>query len=163
VILFRNLGRALRLLRQRRGQTQKQAAQIAGITPPMLSAYENDRTHPEIESLDKLLRALDASLSDLDWALRKVSPQQEGSAENRDAAPARQRNELHAETSAVLDDLLGRQDRALQPLPPALREGYAEILHGLARVSRYVVQAVAPPPAPPAPPPEHEADGTRQR
>jgi transcriptional regulator with XRE-family HTH domain len=168
VIIFRNLGRALRLLRERRGHTQKQAAEISGITPPMLSAYENDRTSPEIESLDKLLRGLDASLSDLDWALRRVSPHRE----TRDAtgpAPGIGRLGGDAGTRAALEELIAQQEGALQPLPAALREGYAEILHGLVRVSRYVVESAAQAPTTTAPPAagtatsEGEGEGPRQR
>lgn len=66
---FHDLHAALRLLRTRRNLKQQQVAAAAGITRGMLSAYENGKKHPSIETLDKLLDALDAGLADLDEAL----------------------------------------------------------------------------------------------
>ena len=67
------LGRALRWLREDRGLKQEDVAQIAGITRPMLSAYERGRVQPTLDTLDRLLRALDCDLSALSEALKIVT------------------------------------------------------------------------------------------
>jgi transcriptional regulator with XRE-family HTH domain len=67
------LGRALRWLREDRGMKQEEVAQIAEITRPMLSAYERGRVQPTLDTLDRLLRALDCDLSALSQALSIVT------------------------------------------------------------------------------------------
>jgi len=54
----------------RRNLQQQEVAAAAGITPGKLSAYENGRTRPSIETLDRLLDAMEAGLPDLHEALR---------------------------------------------------------------------------------------------
>ena len=67
------LGRALRWLREDRGMKQDDVAQTAGITRPMLSAYERGRVQPTLDTLDRLLRALDCDLNALSQALKIVT------------------------------------------------------------------------------------------
>ena len=73
--VFRNIGPALRFLRQH-GLTpapkQKEVAARAGITKGMLSSYETGKQEPSLQTLGRLLAALDADLNRLDWALRRV-------------------------------------------------------------------------------------------
>lgn len=52
---------------------QEDVAQTAGITRPMLSAYERGRVQPTLDTLDRLLRALDCDLSALSEALKIVT------------------------------------------------------------------------------------------
>lgn len=127
VIVFNGLGSALRFLREKRSKSQKQVAADAGITPPMLSAYENGRTNPELDTLDKILHdGLGASLSELDRALDVVNDRVEPHAPLR--APAA------GSPLAWIPE--GRT------LSPALEEGYAEIVRGLTRISRHVFDSV---------------------
>lgn len=143
--VFKGLGKALRLLRDKRSRSQKEVAAAAGVTPPMLSAYENDRTSPEIETLDKILQlGLEASLADLTWALDVVN----------DRLPRREHPGLAPADVRRPGTLRGALDPALasllsgggEPLPPALEQGYAEIVRGLLRISRFVFESVARPP-----------------
>jgi len=50
-------GKFLRSLRLSRGLTQRQLGAIAGIAPPNLSAYENDRQLPSIDVVNKIVVA----------------------------------------------------------------------------------------------------------
>ena len=63
------LGRALRGLRLSRGLKQYQAAEKAGITKAMLSAYETGKRLPSLRTLANYLHALDATLGDLRQAI----------------------------------------------------------------------------------------------
>jgi transcriptional regulator with XRE-family HTH domain len=69
---FEGLGTALRWLRDRRGLTQAQAAEKAGISKAALSRYEHGRTLPTLETLGRLLRALGCDLFELQRALTTV-------------------------------------------------------------------------------------------
>ena len=146
--IFKQLGRALRFLREKRGKSQKQVAAAAGVTPPMLSAYENERTCPEIDTLDKILKqGLEASLSDLCWALDVVNdrvpradhaggrPGEDGGERGADGA----RQEIAA--------IRPMSSSKGPPLHPSLAEGYTQILSGLMEISQ-VVFSVAEPPDP---------------
>lgn len=57
-LLFKNLGRALSLLRELRGKSQAQTARTAGIGKSQLSKYETGKELPKLESLEKVLGAL---------------------------------------------------------------------------------------------------------
>ena len=67
-----HLGLAFRFLRTSRYLRQHQVAQQAGITPSMLSGYENGRKLPTLASLEKILVAMGCSLRDLVGALELV-------------------------------------------------------------------------------------------
>ena len=56
--MFRNLGPALRLLREERGLSQAALARAAGIGKSQLSKYESGRERPKLDSLEKLLTVL---------------------------------------------------------------------------------------------------------
>lgn len=71
--LFDRLGRAVRWLRERQGKKQYLVADTAGVTKGMLSAYETGRQKPSLETLEKLLTALDCDLHDLHNAIQIVS------------------------------------------------------------------------------------------
>jgi transcriptional regulator with XRE-family HTH domain len=58
--MFGNLGRALRLLREQKGLSQARLARSAGIGKSQLSKYENGRELPRLDSLEKVLNALEA-------------------------------------------------------------------------------------------------------
>lgn len=70
---LRHLGAALRLLRQERGLTQKTLARETGLDASQLSRYEGESTEPTLSTLQSLLEALGASLSDLEDAQDRVA------------------------------------------------------------------------------------------
>ena len=67
--ILADLGPALRWLRKRRRLRQADLAEAAGITRPMLSAYERGKVQPTIESLERLLMALECDLVQLGLAI----------------------------------------------------------------------------------------------
>src|SRR5215213_5490815 len=75
--IFNGLGRALRWLRDRRGKRQYQIADGAGITKAMLSAYETGKQKPSLDTLEKILTALDCDLNDLHNSLQIVNERPE--------------------------------------------------------------------------------------
>ncbi len=66
---FRHLAGALRLLRDRRGITQRKLAEEAACTLKQISAYETARQRPRIETLERILGILDADATDLARAM----------------------------------------------------------------------------------------------
>lgn len=79
---FQNLGKSLRWLRTRQDRKQYEIAEEAGITKAMLSAYETGKQNPSIETLEKLLGALQVDLLDLHNALRVNQSDDEGGADS---------------------------------------------------------------------------------
>src|SRR5215510_13772931 len=75
--IFLGLGRALRWLRDRQGKRQYQVADAAGITKAMLSAYETGKQKPSLDTLEKILAALECDLNDLHNALQIVNERPE--------------------------------------------------------------------------------------
>lgn len=156
---FKRLGRALRFLREQQGRSQKEVAVAAHVTPPMLSAFENERSSPELDTLDRLLhRGLKVSLGDLEWALDIVNDRlpREGTTTARRAAPdgaaSRAGSRLGARTAgaAVPDPLVSAALAELAALGsttlgPALEQGYAEVARGLLRLSRAVLESMLEP------------------
>lgn len=68
--VFQDLGKALRWLRTRQDRKQYEIADEAGITKAMLSAYETGKQNPSIETLEKILGALNLDLLALHKALQ---------------------------------------------------------------------------------------------
>ncbi|MCB1033389.1 MAG: helix-turn-helix transcriptional regulator [Acidobacteria bacterium] len=66
---FSAIGEALRSLRRERGLRQADVAEAAGITSPMLSAYETGKQRPSFATIDKILAALNSDARDLTAAL----------------------------------------------------------------------------------------------
>lgn len=56
--MFENLGRALYLIRDLRGKSQSAVAHEAGVGKSQLSRYERGKELPKLESLRKILEAL---------------------------------------------------------------------------------------------------------
>lgn len=139
--IFHRLGRALRFLREKRGKSQKDVAAAAGVTPPMLSAYENERTCPEVDTLDKILHlGLEASLADLCWALDVVNDRMPRSLPS--SAPAASPTSRSFDHS--IRTLIAQEG---EPMPPALEDGYLQIVRGLLQISRAVYDSVVTRPA----------------
>ena len=72
MVPIEHLGRALATLRDKHNKTQEEVASVAGVTPSMISNYERGKEKPSLESLWKILGAMDCSLIDLEAALRFV-------------------------------------------------------------------------------------------
>lgn len=142
---FSRLGKALRFLRDRQGLSQKEVAQRADVTPPMLSAYENDRADPELPTLDRILRlGLAARLEDLAWALRVVNDRVAAT----DSGGERSRRALRAGILAAEDSHGSGVPERLE-LDEALEQACAQIAQGLTQISRVVLENVARDPAGP--------------
>jgi transcriptional regulator with XRE-family HTH domain len=60
----RQVGAALRRLREARGLRLSKLADLAGITRPMLSRYEHGHASPVLATLVKVLQALDCTAED---------------------------------------------------------------------------------------------------
>lgn len=70
---FDGLGKALRWVRDKQSKKQYQVAEAAGVTKAMLSAYETGKQKPSIDTLEKILSALNVDLADLFNALQIVN------------------------------------------------------------------------------------------
>lgn len=141
---FDGLGRALRWLRDERGKRQFQVADAAGITKPMLSAYETGRQKPSLESLEKILDALGADLSNLHSALAIVNGRPETAARPRRGwepypLPRAGAAEEVADGGADLYRSVGVQG----PLPRWQEEAMTEMLHGFHTLLRHLLGAIS--------------------
>jgi|HubBroStandDraft_3_1064219.scaffolds.fasta_scaffold00532_3 transcriptional regulator with XRE-family HTH domain len=67
--LSKEVGEAVKWLRTRRRWPQKRLASQAEVTKSMLSSYETGRQSPNLDTLEKILRALDADFCDLYCAM----------------------------------------------------------------------------------------------
>ncbi|HKI00841.1 MAG TPA: helix-turn-helix transcriptional regulator [Thermoanaerobaculia bacterium] len=67
-----SLGKALTLLRSRRNLTRSTVAEMAGMTPLRLSAYERGICLPSLPSLVPVLTILGSDLRDLQDVLDEV-------------------------------------------------------------------------------------------
>lgn len=149
--IFQGLGRALRWIRDRQGKRQYQVADTAGITKAMLSAYETGKQKPSLETLEKILLALDSDLLDLHNALQIVNerpetarrgpPAREASWQERRGAPG-----LHDRRSGEAQGLdvysvLG-VDRQLHPLEEA---ALSEMLEGFHKLVRFLHATLSQP------------------
>ena len=143
------IGHGLRRLRMQRGLRQYEAAQAAGVTKAMLSAYETGKRRPSLKTLDSLLTAMDADLGDLHRAL--TSHRREASYLAGDASVPRWdlgeprlvggeppaaggRSWVGLGTPVDVYELLGLSD----PLPPQEEQALGETLHGFLKLLRYM-------------------------
>jgi transcriptional regulator with XRE-family HTH domain len=74
--MFQNLGVAISVLRERKGENQRQLAEAAGVGKSQLSKYESGQELPRLDSLARLLEALGvgydsffSTLALIDWAM----------------------------------------------------------------------------------------------
>jgi len=70
--MFVNLGRTLGLLRELRGKSQANVAREAGIGKSQLSKYENGKELPKLDSLEKVLTALEVGYFEFFYTLHIV-------------------------------------------------------------------------------------------
>jgi transcriptional regulator with XRE-family HTH domain len=125
VPVFAGLGKALRWLREKAGLRQYETATAAGITKAMLSAYETGKQSPSLESLEKVLDALDADLVALARALDHVNERAPGVGSL--ARVHRLRGDAPTVRAVLgVDELPGEEEAALE-----------QMLDGFHRLLRY--------------------------
>ncbi|HEV8582208.1 MAG TPA: helix-turn-helix transcriptional regulator [Thermoanaerobaculia bacterium] len=139
---FNGLGRALRWLRDRQNKRQYQIADTAGITKAMLSAYETGKQKPSLETLEKILAALECDLNDLHNALQIVNERPE--AIRRPGAP---REDWQAFRGDSLEQDLDNEAAGLnlyrvlglhRQLPVLEEQALTEMLQGFHKMVRYL-------------------------
>ena len=59
------IGQNIKIIRERKGLTQKQLAEKTGLSITSIQNYEYERFPPKIERLEKIAAALDVSLLDI--------------------------------------------------------------------------------------------------
>lgn len=72
MVPIEHLGRALAILREKHGRTQEEVSTVASVTPSMISNYERGKEKPSLDSLWKILTAMNCTFIDLEAALRLV-------------------------------------------------------------------------------------------
>lgn len=146
--IFHGLGRALRWLRDRQGKRQYQVADAAGITKAMLSAYETGKQKPSLDTLEKILAALECDLNDLHNALQIVNERPEAirrSGGREIWRSSRREGDSGQEGEGRSPDvynLLGIQ----RQLPPVEEEALGEILQGFHKLVRHIHSSMSHPP-----------------
>jgi len=140
--IFNGLGKALRWLRDRQGKRQYQIADSAGITKAMLSAYETGKQKPALDTLEKILLALDCELDDLHNALQIINGRPEAI-----RRPGSLRDDWlpYAEEDAASGLDLYRVLGLSRQLPPQEERALSEMLEGFHKMVRYL-HSVAPQP-----------------
>ncbi|MEM9290430.1 MAG: helix-turn-helix transcriptional regulator [Acidobacteriota bacterium] len=73
MVPIEKLGRALAVLREKHRKTQEEVATAASVTASMISNYERGKEKPSLESLWKILTAMNCTLIDLEASLRLVN------------------------------------------------------------------------------------------
>lgn len=135
---FEGLGKALRWLREKQNKRQYQVAEAAGITKAMLSAYETGKQKPSLETLEKILDALELGLPELSVTLDLVN-------ERRVPGPLSTLGTFTAPRSSATNSgsglyhVLGVE----QQLPQEEEQALSEMLHGFHRLIRYLHRTIA--------------------
>ena len=148
--IFHGLGRALRWLRDRQGKRQYQVADAAGITKAMLSAYETGKQKLSLDTLEKILAALECDLNDLHNALQIVNERPEAirrsGLQHEGAWPGQRREtpdglrEGAEGVSPNVYNILGIN----RPLPPVEEQALSEMLQGFHKLVRYLHDSISP-------------------
>lgn len=73
--MFENLGKALSLIREIRGKSQARAAREAGIAKSQLSKYESGKELPKLQSLTKVLKALEVGPFEIFYTMHLIDLQ----------------------------------------------------------------------------------------
>ncbi|PYQ63468.1 MAG: hypothetical protein DMF53_10050 [Acidobacteria bacterium] len=145
--IFNGLGRALRWLRDRQGKRQYQVADAAGITKAMLSAYETGKQKPSLDTLEKILVALECDLNDLHNALQIVNERPEairrtpGSRDPWQGYPAGSGQEGGGgDSGGSVYRVLGLK----RQLPALEEQALSEMLEGFHKLVRYLHGMISP-------------------
>ena len=144
--LFNGLGRAIRWLRDRNNKRQYQVADEAGITKAMLSAYETGKQKPSLDTLEKILTALECDLNDLHNALQIVNDRPEAVRRpgtfREDWLAFRRDAPEESESGLDLYRVLGLS----RQLPAEEERALSEMLEGFHKMVRYL-HSMTPQPA----------------
>lgn len=146
---FGNVGPALRWLRRQRGLTQAQVASAAGVTAPMLSAYETSKMKPSFKTIDRILASLECDVEQLIRALEAVAEADQPAPFPAPSPPPPVpeppsqpvfRAQTPREPSARETSFRKIVARAFEPgeLEPAEEEILVNLLPGLVRLMRYL-------------------------
>lgn len=128
---FDRVGAAIVMLRERTGLSQKDLADLAGITPAMLSNYETGAKRPSLRTFGLILDALDVSLGALDDALDVVN-----------ARPFRRESPTDPRDEPVEGvDLARFLGTGRRPLPPKVSRAFIEMILGFRRAVRLLARA----------------------
>ncbi len=147
--IFNGLGRALRWLRDRQGKRQYQVADAAGITKAMLSAYETGKQKPSLDTLEKILAALECDLNDLHNALQIVNERPEAIRRQagRDAWQGYRPQDSGQEGGNAGGGSVYRVLGLKRQLPPLEEQALSEMLEGFHKLVRYLHGMISPPTA----------------
>ena len=151
--IFHGLGRALRWLRDRQSKRQYQVADAAGITKAMLSAYETGKQKPSLDTLEKILEALEGDLNELHNALQIVNERPEAIRRTAGMAFRSGWSGLRREAlEGEVVDTGGNLDvyRVLgidQPLHPQQEQAFNDMIGGFHRFMRFLHETVTTAPA----------------
>ncbi len=137
--MFANLGRTLSLLRELRGKSQARVAREAGIGKSQLSKYENGKELPKLDSLEKVLIALQVGYFEFFYTLYLV---------DRRAADLELKEEggLAAEAPLYLPPLIKGESLLAESTDQAFRQVFTDLLLLYRRVFEQVVLAAVPEP-----------------
>jgi transcriptional regulator with XRE-family HTH domain len=150
--IFQGLGRAIRWLRDRQGKRQYQVADAAGITKAMLSAYETGKQKPSLDTLEKILSALECDLNDLHNALQIVNERPEairrpGTAQRENAWQAYRSNDLSQEGGSEQASLNVYRVLGLrQQLPQMEEQALTQMIEGFHKFVRFLHASASQPP-----------------
>ncbi len=145
--IFNGLGRALRWLRDRQGKRQYQVADAAGITKAMLSAYETGKQKPSLDTLEKILAALDCDLNDLHNALQIVNERPEAIRRTPGGRDPWQGFPQGSGQESGGGDSGGTVYRVLglkRQLPALEEQALSEMLEGFHKLVRYLHGMISP-------------------
>lgn len=129
---FRNIGKALRWLRNQRGKKQREVAAAAGITPAMLSAYETGKHRPSLDTTERVLTALECDVVELTRALLFVERQDRAMKEGKAVSEVSQ-NLRGSDLVSIFEGSIGPAR-----LEAAERDVLASLLPGVLSLIRYL-------------------------
>ncbi|HEX4960018.1 MAG TPA: helix-turn-helix transcriptional regulator [Thermoanaerobaculia bacterium] len=126
--MFRNMGTALTLLRELRGKSQARVSREACIGKSQLSKYENGKELPKLDSLEKVLKALQIGYFELFYTVHML--------DQRVASLGGLPNDL--DSAAVAVWAMG----ALSQMSPATEEAFQRVFMDLLTLYRQVFDKV---------------------
>lgn len=132
---FRGLGKALRWIRQRQGKKQYEVAEAAGITKAMLSSYENEKQRPALDTLERILDALEIDLDYLAHAIRMVRQEEDRRSGGRREAATHVTTSFTPAPYLDLERVLGLDRR----LDSGEERAVAQMLEGFHNLLRYML------------------------
>lgn len=140
--MFDNLGRTLSLLRELRGRSQAWVSREAGIGKSQLSKYENGKELPKLDSLEKVLIALEVGHFEFFYTLylvdRRATDLNQGTAKGSRTAV----RELALDDEPVYPPPIFKGHPLLsEPTDQAFTQVFADLLLLYRRVFEQVVLA----------------------